>query len=61
MVSSGVTIEGGNLNCIVGYFNYAKNYLFDILQTKITPPKGLIFIDGQDISQIKPDSLKKIV
>jgi hypothetical protein len=29
--SSGVIIEGGNLNCITGYFPFAKNYLFNIL------------------------------
>lgn len=53
------TFQPGIINCIVGESGQGKSTMFDLVYKMFTPSSGRILIDGQDISKLDTDSIRK--
>ena len=54
-----ISIEGGSTAALVGHSGAGKSTIINLLPRFYDPSSGKIFIDGQDISNIKLSSLRK--
>ena len=54
-------IEHGQIISFVGEAGSGKRAIFQLLQKQITPTSGTLFIDEKNISDIDPDSYKKLI
>ena len=54
-----ISIEGGSTAALVGHSGAGKSTIINLLPRFYDPSSGRIFIDGQDISNVKLSSLRK--
>ncbi len=54
-----ISIEGGSTAALVGHSGAGKSTIINLLPRFYDPSSGKIFIDGQDISNVKLSSLRK--
>lgn len=54
-------IEPGTTNAIVGQSGFGKTTLLNLLFRIYDPTEGSILIDGQDVKDLKFDSLRKYI
>ncbi len=51
-----ITLHEGEILGIIGPNGAGKTTLFDIISGFLTPDEGSIFLDGQEITQLRPDT-----
>ena len=54
-----INVEGGTMAAFVGHSGAGKSTVLNLLPRFYDPQKGLIKVDGQDISKIRLSSLRK--
>ena len=54
-----VSIDGGTTAALVGHSGAGKSTIINLLPRFYDPKKGAVYIDGQDISSVTIDSLRK--